>query len=69
MGSLPVLHTTDLWMALLYLAVMAASVSLTAGAMYAWRQRPVKKDDLQRFKLNERLMQMSNGGNAELKNL
>jgi hypothetical protein len=48
---------------------MAASVSLTAGTMYAWRRRPVKKDELQRYKLNERLMQISSAANPEAKNL
>jgi hypothetical protein len=69
MGSLPVLNTSDLWLASLYIAVMAATLSLTAGAMFAWRRRPVKKDDLQRYKLNERLMQISSGGNPAPKNL
>lgn len=69
MDSLPVIQTSDLWIALLYLAVMAATLSLTAGAMFAWRRRPVKKDELQRFKLNERLIQLSGGGNPAPKNL
>lgn len=69
MDSLPVLNTSDLWLALLYIAVMAATLSLTAGAMFAWRRRPVKKDELQRYKLNERLMQISGGGSAETKHL
>jgi hypothetical protein len=69
MGSLPVINTSDLWLALLYIAVMASTLSLTAGAMFAWRRRPVKKDELQRYKLNERLMQLSSGGNPEPKNL
>jgi hypothetical protein len=67
MDSLPLVHTSDLWLALLYIAVMAATLSLTAGAMFAWRRRPVKKDELQRYKLNERLMQISGGVNPELK--
>lgn len=69
MGSLPVLNTSDLWLALLYIAVMASTLSLAAGAMFAWQRRPVKKDELQRYKLNERLMQLSSGGNPEPKNL
>ena len=69
MGSLPVVQTSDLWLALLYVAVMAAALSLTAGAMFAWHRRPVKKDELQRFKLNERLMQISGGGSPAPKNL
>ena len=69
MGSLPVVETSDLWLVLLYVAVMAATLSLTAGAMFAWRRRPVKKDELQRYKLNERLMQISAGGNPQPKNL
>ncbi len=69
MGSLPVVNSSDLWLVLLYVAVMAATLSLTAGAMFAWRRRPVKKDELQRYKLNERLMQISAGGNPQPKNL
>jgi hypothetical protein len=69
MGSLPVIQSSELWIVLLYVAVMAATLSLTAGAMFAWHRRPVKKDELQRYKLNERLMQMSSGGNPEPKNL
>lgn len=61
MDSLPQVHPSDLWLALLYVAVMAATLSLTAGAMFAWRRKPVKKDELQRYKLNERLMQISSG--------
>lgn len=67
MDSLPLVHTSDLWIALLYIAVMAATLSLTASAMFAWRRRPVKKDELQRYKLNERLMQISGGVDSELK--
>lgn len=66
MDSLPLVHTSDLWLVLLYIAVMAATLALTAGAMFAWRRRPVKKDELQRYKLNERLMQISSV-NPELK--
>ena len=68
MGSLPVVNASDLWLASLYIAVMAATLSLTAGAIFAWHRRPVKKDELQRYKLNERLMQLSTGGNPEPKN-
>ena len=69
MGSLPDVNSSHLWIAFLYVAVMAPALSLTAGAMFAWRQWPVKKDELQRNKLHERLTQMSAGHGAEIKKL
>ena len=69
MGFLPDLNNSHLWMALLYVAVMAAAMSLTAGAMFAWQRRPIKKDELQRYKLHERLAQMSGPAQVEPKKL
>ncbi len=69
MDSLPSVNSSYFWMALLYLTVMAAALSLTAGAMLAWRRRPIKKDELQRYKLHERLAQMSVAAQPEPKKL
>lgn len=50
--------TPDIWIVLLYVTVMIASVTVTAVAMLAWKDRPTKKDELQRYKLDQRLSQI-----------
>ena len=62
-----VVNPTNLWVALLYLAIAVAGLSLTAGALIAWRRRPIKKDQLQQYKLHERLSQLASAVPADPK--
>ena len=54
-----VLTGSDLFVALLYIAIGVAALSLTAAVFLALRKRPFKKDELQACKLNERLAELT----------
>lgn len=49
---------SNIWIVLLYVTVMIASVTIIAVAMFAWNERPTKKDELQRYKVDQRLSQI-----------
>ena len=48
-------YNSDLTAALLSIAVVIAILSFIAVAFFAWKGRPVKKDEYQRIKVHDRL--------------
>jgi hypothetical protein len=60
----PLADNPQVYFLLLCLFVTLTALCLTAVGLFFWRARPVKKDDLQRHKIQERLTELS--GTAEL---
>jgi hypothetical protein len=52
--------TSDLTAAFFSIAVVVAVLSFTAVSFFAWRGRPVKKDEYQRIKVHDRLTALAN---------
>jgi hypothetical protein len=53
---------TQFWVLLLSFAVMIAVLAIAAGVRAAWRERqeqPIKMDEAQRQRLEERLLEIS----------
>jgi hypothetical protein len=49
----------EVWVVLLGLAIMIVALTAIAGIIYAWKERPIKRDDAQQFKLRQRLLEMT----------
>lgn len=53
------LHFTELWFALLCIALAVVALTLGAGIMFAWRERPIERDPVQDEKIHNRLSQLT----------
>jgi hypothetical protein len=60
-------HFTDLWVALLCVALAAVALTLGAGVMLAWKQRPIERDPVQDEKIHKRLSQITQSSTAQPK--
>ena len=52
-------HFTELWVVLLCIALAVVALTLGAGIMLAWKQRPIEKDPVQEEKVHKRLSQIT----------
>lgn len=60
-------HFTELWIVLLCLALAAVVLTLGAGIMLAWKQRPIERDPVQDEKVHKRLSQIAQASSAQPK--
>ena len=58
---------TGLWIALLCVALAAVALTLGAGIMLAWKQRPIERDPVQEEKVHKRLSQITQASAAQPK--
>ena len=60
-------HFTELWVFLLCIALAAVALTLGAGIMLAWKQRPIERDPVQEEKVHNRLAQITGAAAAQPK--
>lgn len=60
-------HFTELWVVLLCIALAAVALTLGAGIMLAWKQRPIERDPVQEEKVHNRLAQITRAAAAQPK--
>jgi len=54
----------EIWVVLLGIGITLVLSTAVAGAFIAWRDRPMKRDEIQENKLHQRLMEITNSSAA-----